>query len=99
MRIEILDAAAADIERGVVFYERQRAGLGRHFLEELFGDIDLLRQYAGIHPVYFGYNRMLAKRFPYAVYYRFDDVSVRIHAVLDCRSDPTWAKNRLMKGA
>lgn len=96
MRIEILDAAVADLGEGAAFYERQREGLGLRFLEELFGGIDSLRRHAGIHPIYFGYHRMLARRFPYAVYYRVDDVSIRVCAVLDCRRDPAWTRNRLM---
>lgn len=95
MRIEILQAAADDLREGALFYERQRAGLGRYFLDTLCNDIDSLCHYAGIHPLYFGYHRMLAKRFPYAVYYRIDGDVTRITAVLDCRRNPISMIKRL----
>ena len=95
MRIEILQAAANDLREGALFYERQRAGLGRYFLDKLFNDIDSLCHHAGIHPLYFGYYRMLAKRFPYAIYYRIEGDVACVAAVLDCRRNPLFMKKRL----
>ena len=95
MRIEILDEAAADLIEGFHFYEGQEAGLGSYFLDSLFSDIDSLLLYAGIHEVVFGYRRCLSKRFPFAVYYSVDDEVIRVHAVLDCRRNPTWIRSRL----
>jgi hypothetical protein len=69
MRVQILDEAQRDLVEGYRFYEGQGEGLGDYFLDSLFSDIDSLQFYAGIHPVYFGYNRLLSKRFPFAVYY------------------------------
>jgi hypothetical protein len=37
----------------------------------------------------FGYHRLLAKRFPFAVYYRVIDNAVIVFAVLDCRRNPS----------
>jgi hypothetical protein len=37
---------------------------------------------------YYGFFRALSKRFPFAIYYRFQDDLVEIYAVLDCRQDP-----------
>jgi hypothetical protein len=73
----------------------QSDGLGDYFLNSLFSDIDSLQIYAGIHARYFGYHRLLAKRFPFAVYYRIENQIVRIYAVLDCRRNPAWVQNRL----
>lgn len=69
MRIQILASALNDLADGFRFYENQQQGLGGYFLDALSSDIDSLRLYAGIHLVVFGYHRLLAKRFPYAVYY------------------------------
>ena len=69
MRILILPSARDDLSDGFEFYERQQAGLGDYFQESLFSDIESLQLYAGIHPKWFGYHRLLSKRFPYAVYY------------------------------
>ena len=95
MRVQILDEAQQDLVEGYRFYEGQREGLGDYFLDSLFSDIDSLQFYAGIHPVYFGYNRLLSKRFPFAVYYRVENETVRVYAVLDCRRAPSWTRTRL----
>ena len=95
MKIQILDDAEQDLLRGFRFYEQQTSGLGDYFLDSLYSDIDSLHLFAGIHPWYFGYQRLLSKRFPFAVYYRIDDEIVRIRAVLDCRQDPTKIQDRL----
>jgi len=95
MRIEILDSAEKDLLDGFKFYERQSKGLGNYFLESLFSDIDSLNLYAGIHAIHFGYNRMLSKRFPFAIYYKSDKEIVRVYAILDCRRNPAWIRERL----
>lgn len=95
MRVQILDEAQRDLVEGYRFYEGQGEGLGDYFLDSLFSDIDSLQFYAGIHPVYFGYNRLLSKRFPFAIYYRVENEMVRVYAVLDCRREPSWTRTRL----
>ena len=95
MRIEILDEAQEDLVEGYHFYERQLEGLGHYFLDCLFSDIDSLQFYAGVHASFFGYYRLLSKRFPFAVYYRIRDDLIHIYAVLDCRRDPSWIRKRL----
>lgn len=54
----------------------------------LLADVDSLAGYAGIHAQIHGFHRMLARRFPYAIYYRvIDDVCV-VYRILDCRRNP-----------
>ena len=96
MKVQILAEATEDLADGYRFYERQATGLGEYFLDSLWADIQSLRLYGGVHTVYQGYFRLLAKRFPYAVYYRIDQDGVaRVWAVLDCRRDPAWVAQRL----
>jgi plasmid stabilization system protein ParE len=95
MRVHILDDAKADLLDGFKFYEEQSPGLGEYFLDSLFADIDSLQIYGGIHEHTCGYQRLLAKRFPFAVYYRVEKGVVRVRAVLDCRRDPAWIRKRL----
>lgn len=96
MKIQILSAARQDLLGGFHFYESQQQGLGTYFLDSLFADIDSLQLYAGVHPVVEGgYQRLLAKRFPFAVYYRRGNGTVLIYAVLDCRRNPAWKRKRL----
>ena len=95
MNIEILEAAEKDLINGYRFYETQDRGLGDYFLDSLYSDIDSLQIFAGIHSKHYGYHRLLAKRFPFAVYYKTDKGTAYVYAVLDCRRNPLWIRNKL----
>lgn len=97
MKVQILDSAQEDLVEGYLFYEKQGSGLGGYFLDSLFSDIDSLQLYAGIHSLHFvRYYRMLSKRFPFAVYYRIESNIALVYAVLDCRRNPAWIRERLI---
>ena len=96
MRIEILEEAERDLIEGFHFYENQAPGLGLYFRTNLFADIESLKNYAGIHTKpYKRYHRLLSKKFPFAIFYRLENETVFIHAVLDCRKNPAWIRDRL----
>jgi len=95
MKIRILESASQDLIDGFYFYDKQSVGLGNYFIDSLFSDIDSLQVYAGIHPVYFGYHRMLSKRFPFAIYYKLSDAEALVYAILDCRRNPALIKKQL----
>lgn len=96
MKIKILGSASRDLVDGYRFYEMQAEGVGVYFLDSLYSDIDSLIISAGMHSVHFWkYNRLLSKRFPFAVYYRVEDQTVLVYAVLDCRRRPAWIRTRL----
>lgn len=73
----------------------KRRGLGSHFRESLLDDVDSLATQGGIHARVFGYHRSLSKRFPFAIYYRFEANIVRVRAILDCRKNPSWIRRRV----
>ena len=95
MNIEILTPAKVDISNGADFYESQSQGLGRYFLNTIFSDIESLRIYCGVHIKIETYYRLLSKRFPYAIYYKYDKETVFVYAVLDTRSNPIYISGRL----
>lgn len=95
MKIKILDSAEEDLIEGFRFYESKAEGLGDYFLDSLYSDIQSLNTYAGIHPQYYEYYRLLAKKFPYAVYYKTEDKKILVYAVLDCRRNPVWINSKL----
>ena len=46
--------------------------------------------------IHFGkYHRLLSKRFPYGIYYRVEENTVLVRAVLDLRRAPEWVKRHL----
>jgi len=95
MKIKILDEARDDIAIGIRFYDSQNYGLGGYFLDSIMSDIESLHLYCGVHVKIKNYHRLLSKRFPYAIYYKYDDNTIYIYAVLDCRRNPLFISKRL----
>jgi hypothetical protein len=95
MRIKILPSAIQDLADGRSFYEQQTSGVGDYFMDSLFSDIDSLALYGGIHRLSFGCFVMLAKRFPYAIYYKMEADAAIVWRVLDCRRDPAWTRKQM----
>lgn len=95
MKIKVLESAENDLVNGFFFYDRQTEGLGNYFLDSVYSDIESLHLYAGIHSLHFGYHRLLSRNFPFAIYYWIKEKTVLIYAVLDCRQNPAWTRNRL----
>jgi hypothetical protein len=93
--IQILSDAADDLDEGRAFYEEQGIHIGDYFFDSLLGDIESLAIYAGIHQKDFGLYRMLAKRFPYAIYYDLIAGIVSVVAVLPIRRDPVWIETKM----
>lgn len=99
MRLRILPSALEDLDRGKAFYAEHGEELGEYFLDSLFADIDALVLYAGIHIQIWGFHRMLARRFPYAIYYKLDGDVCTVFRVLDCRSRPSRLRRALRSGS
>lgn len=95
MKIKILEEAEKDIAIGMSFYESQKDGLGKYFLDSIVSDIESLHIYAGIHVVIADYFRLLSKRFPFSIYYKINDDVIYIYAILDCRQNPNRVEKRL----
>jgi len=93
--IRLLDGAKEDLRNGWFFYERQAPGLGDRFLDAIEADVLQLPAYAGLHLEVNGFHRMLIKRFPFALYDLIKEGLIDIYAVLDCRRDPSWIRERL----
>jgi len=93
--IRLLDGAKEDLRNGWFFYERQAPGLGDRFLDAIEADVLQLPAYAGLHLEVNGFHRMLIKRFPFALYDLIEEGLIDIYAVLDCRRDPSWVRERL----
>ena len=97
MLIELHRLAEEDLVSGYHFYERQTANLGSYFLDSLYADLESLGIYAGIHRKVFGFHRLLAKTFPYAVYYLIEEDRVLVFRILDCRLRPSTHREGLKK--
>jgi hypothetical protein len=97
MTVVILEDAAGDIESGREFYELREPGIGDYFVESILSDLSSLVLYAGIHPAHCGFQRMLSKRFPFAVYYEVEGDVAYVYGILDMRRHPLWIRSELGK--
>ncbi|MEO5959490.1 MAG: type II toxin-antitoxin system RelE/ParE family toxin [Opitutaceae bacterium] len=98
MKIAISRSADRDLIAGFRFYESRSPGVGHYFLDSLFADIDSLVLHAGVHRQIAGFHRALSRHFPFAIYYKIEDDTVRVRRVLDCRKDPSWISRQLRGG-
>ena len=91
-RLVVRQQAKADIREAARWYERQRVGLGRAFVQEIDALLDRVRlnpmQYQVVH---LGVRRAIPRRFPYGVFYRIDGADILVFAVVNLHRDPsTW---------
>ena len=95
MKVNILRSAQDDLDDGYMFYEGCESGVGSYFLDSLYADIMSLQTLAGRHKLVNGYFRKLASRFPYSIFYKVEELEIRVYAVIDNRRDPKWIIERL----
>jgi len=94
-KVLLLEAAANDLAEAINFYEKQKRDLGGYFFNSIMADIESLDQSASIHSIHCGCHRMLARKFPFAIYYDLSEGIARVIAILDMRRNPAWIRKRL----
>jgi plasmid stabilization system protein ParE len=96
LRIIARDEAEADIAEAALWYERQRAGLGREFIGEVDACFDLIARQPEVFPVVHRHARLgLLRKFPYLVVYRVFPDFISVVAVMHGRRHPRRWKSRL----
>ena len=87
-RLVIRPRAETDLREARKWYENQRAGLGAEFLAEIDATIQALIRDPQRHPVYYrGFRRVVARRFPYKLFYRVEDDEIIVFRILHVRRD------------
>ena len=94
--LAFLDAARAEFDEAVDWYEDQKECLGAEFVaqvDEVFGLIAVLPK---VHPiVYRDVRRAVVKKFPYVVHYLVEDQRLLIVSVFHTSRDPSIWKARV----
>ena len=93
--IFVLEEARYDLEEGKKFYESIEKRIGKYFWDSLLSNIKSLLIYSGLHIKEFRLHRMLAKRFPYFIYYFVKNDESYVVAVLPMRRDPKWIASKI----
>ena len=82
-------AALSELREAALYYERNQAGLGLKFLDEIDETVDrILRFPRAWHPVSTRSRRCRTHRFPFGLLYQVRPDEVLITAVMDLRRDP-----------
>ena len=95
MTIAISRSAHDDLLDGYRFYKIHGQPVAEAFFGTVLSEIDSLAIFAGTHRKVWGFHRALIKRFPFAIYYKVEDDTVRVLRVLDCRRNPKWIRDAL----
>lgn len=91
MATELLVApdAAEDIDLAYKWYESQQPSLGNRFLDQFRNCTKSIMHSPEAHAIVSGrYRRALLRKFPYAVFYSYDNGIITIFAVLHTARDP-----------
>lgn len=88
-------AAAADLEEASRWYENQRPGLGREFLDATEAAMRrVLATPEGYEIVYKDRRRALLERFPYSVVFRLIEDQVVVLAIVHAKRNPRVWRHR-----
>jgi plasmid stabilization system protein ParE len=91
-RLVIREQATTETEKAAHWYEEQRPGLGRAFIQQIDRVLDRIRTNPERYQVvYRETRRAIAGRFPFGVFYRIEGQNIVVFAILDLRRDiATW---------
>lgn len=89
MRLIVRTEAETDIARGFLWYENQRDGLGREFLQEISSRLAAIEQEPLRFPRVVGaIRRAMVRRFPYGICFVVGTSAVSVLAAMHMARDP-----------
>jgi plasmid stabilization system protein ParE len=99
-RVVLLPEAEADVTDAAAWYEsqRERAGLGREFLQEFRAATEKLRRDPLLFQAVFApIRRILLRRFPFAVFYEVVGREVVVLTCAHTSRDPEFVQQRIRR--
>jgi plasmid stabilization system protein ParE len=95
-RLEATPAVEFDIVAAFEWYEREEAGLGFQFLDELRASyLRILHQPLAYQDLRSGIRRALTRRFPYCIYFSVEADAIVVLALLHTARDPEEWQRRI----
>lgn len=95
LSVRLRSEAEEDVEDVARWYEEQQRGLGQQFLDEVMHTFDSVAEQPAMFPaVGRGAHRALTRRFPFGVYYRIEETSVVVVAIMHGSRHPRHWKSR-----
>jgi len=96
VKLIIAPEAEQDISDAYAWYEERRIGLGEEFLSCLDASIQAILRRPEMYPeVFENYRRILARRFPYSIFYAYSRTTITVYAVFHNSRDPQKWRERL----
>lgn len=96
MRVEFHPEAIAEFRAAAGYYETQHDGLGNRFINAVEAAVaHIVEAPSSRRIVEDDIRRCLTKVFPYAVLFSIEDGYILIVAVMHCRREPGYWRNRV----
>ena len=95
-KIEIGEQAKNDIVELALWYDSQKLGLGKVFIQNLDLSFIAISERAEMYPIVIsGVRRFLMKKFPCSVHYLVENNIVRVMGVLHFKRNPSIIEFRI----
>lgn len=95
LRLRVRPEAEQDLEEAASWYEEQRPGLGNEFLDEVLRTFGKISEQPALYPLlHRNTRRALTLRFPFGVYYRVQEETIVVVAVMHGSRSPRRWKQR-----
>lgn len=96
MKISFLDAAQAELDDTIAYYDEQRSGLGFAFADEVEQALERINHYPEAwSPLSLRVRRCLVNRFPYSVIYEVRSELLIIVAIQNHHQEPDSWRSRV----
>ena len=96
MKLSFLEAAEAELQAAMGYYNLQKPGLGQEFLAEIKATVGRIANFPEAwQPLSQRTRRCLSRRFPYGVIYQIRDDEILIIAVSHLHQKPMYWQDRL----
>ena len=94
-KINIEPDARLDIQEAIIWYNKQKKGLGREFFSEINSHITILKEKPHFENRYDDVHCLPLKKFPYMIHFTIDEVkkSVSVRSVFHTSLNPNnWKR-------
>jgi toxin ParE1/3/4 len=89
MTVRFHPDAESELLDSVLWYDRQRKGLGDEFMHCIDETVERIKRAPEVYPrILKNIRRTTVKRFPFALFYEVDETGIRVIAVFHSRRNP-----------
>jgi plasmid stabilization system protein ParE len=95
LEVRLRPEAEQDLADAAAWYEEQRQGLGHEFLDEVLTMLSSIAETSLMYPnVHRNTRRAIIHRFPFSVYFRAENTTIVVVAIMHGSRNPRRWKSR-----